>query len=143
MAGEAPPAGRLSVRSRQGVGSGATIISCLHGSQIQEVFPLAACSRLAENSRLGFATVASTSQWASGFSISSNTLGLSPSLYDGRVRPRCTGKERDTESGNDYFGARYYAVQWAGLCRRDRSAKEALPHAKRTIHRHQPDTRIF
>jgi len=22
---------------------------------------------------------------------------------------RCTGKERDTESGNDYFGARYYA----------------------------------
>jgi len=24
-------------------------------------------------------------------------------------RPRYTGKERDTESGNDYFGARYYA----------------------------------
>ena len=22
---------------------------------------------------------------------------------------RSTGKERDTESGNDYFGARYYA----------------------------------
>jgi RHS repeat-associated protein len=22
---------------------------------------------------------------------------------------RCTGKERDSESGNDYFGARYYA----------------------------------
>ena len=78
-------------------------------SQIQEVFPLAACSRLAENSRLGFAPVASTSRWASGFSISSSTLGLSASLYDGRVRPRSTGKERDAESGNDYFGARYYA----------------------------------
>ena len=25
------------------------------------------------------------------------------------VPPRFTGKERDTESGNDYFGARYYA----------------------------------
>jgi RHS repeat-associated protein len=25
------------------------------------------------------------------------------------LRYRCTGKERDTESGNDYFGARYYA----------------------------------
>jgi RHS repeat-associated protein len=24
-------------------------------------------------------------------------------------RYRYTGKERDTESGNDYFGARYYA----------------------------------
>ena len=23
-----------------------------------------------------------------------------------------TGKERDTESGNDYFGARYYGRQW-------------------------------
>ena len=28
-----------------------------------------------------------------------------------------TGKERDTESGNDYFGARYYAAAWAGSCR--------------------------
>jgi len=26
-----------------------------------------------------------------------------------------TGKERDTESGNDYFGARYYASAWDGL----------------------------
>jgi RHS repeat-associated protein len=26
---------------------------------------------------------------------------------------RCTGKERDSESGNDYFGARYYA-SWTG-----------------------------
>jgi RHS repeat-associated protein len=25
------------------------------------------------------------------------------------VTPHFTGKERDTESGNDYFGARYYA----------------------------------
>jgi RHS repeat-associated protein len=80
-------------------------------SQIQEVFPLAACLRLAENSRLGFGPVASTSQWGSGFSISSSTLGLSASLYDGRVRPRSTGKERDTESGNDYFEARYYSSQ--------------------------------
>ena len=29
---------------------------------------------------------------------------------DVRFTPsRSTGKERDTESGNDYFGARYYA----------------------------------
>ncbi len=76
---------------------------------LQEHLPLAASPQLAENSRLGFATDASTLRWASGFSISSNTLGLSASLYDGRVGPRSTGKERDSESGNDYFGARYYA----------------------------------
>jgi hypothetical protein len=30
--------------------------------------------------------------------------------YDGSVQLLCfTGKERDSESGNDYFGARYYA----------------------------------
>ena len=106
MAGE----GRALVRSipaRCGVRRYNHLV--LARSQIQEVFPLAACPRLAENSRLGFGSVASTSQWGSGFSISSNTLGLSASLYDGRVRPRSTGKERDTESGNDYFGARYYA----------------------------------
>jgi ABC-type branched-subunit amino acid transport system substrate-binding protein len=67
-------------------------------SQIQEVFPLAACSRLAENSRLGFAPVASTSQWGFSFSISSSTLGLSASLYDGRVRPRSTRKDREFEA---------------------------------------------
>ncbi len=100
-------------------------------SQIQEVFPLAACSRLAENSRLGFATVASTSQWASGFSISSNTLGLSPSLYDGRVRPRSTGKERDAESGNDYFEARYYSSSMGRFMSPDWSAQEEpVPYAK-------------
>jgi RHS repeat-associated protein len=103
-------------------------------SQIQEVFPLAACPRLAENSRLGFGPVASTSQWASGFSISSNTLGLSASLYDGRVRPRSTGKERDTESGNDYFGARYYANSMGRFMSPDYTGDddgppEAVPYA--------------
>jgi len=32
---------------------------------------------------------------------SSSAASARPSIY--------TGKERDTESGNDYFGARYYA----------------------------------
>jgi RHS repeat-associated protein len=76
---------------------------------LPEHLPLAASPQLAENSRLGFQPVASTSRWGFSFAISSNTLGLSGSLYDGRVRSRSTGKERDAESGNDYFGARYYA----------------------------------
>jgi RHS repeat-associated protein len=48
-------------------------------------------------------------RWASGRVISSTALGMKGSLYDGDVRSRCTGKERDAESGLDYFGARYYA----------------------------------
>ncbi len=35
-------------------------------------------------------------------------LGLQSTAVLNRVGPRSTGKERDTESGNDYFGARYY-----------------------------------
>jgi RHS repeat-associated protein len=70
---------------------------------------LAAIPQLAGNSRQGFGPVASTMHWASGWVISSNTLGLSTSLYDSDAGSRSTGKERDTESGNDYFGARYYS----------------------------------
>jgi len=74
---------------------------------------LAAIPQLAGNSRQGFGLVASTSCRASSWVISSNTLGLSGSLYDGDVRSRCTGKERDTESGLDYFFARYYTSDLA------------------------------
>ena len=70
---------------------------------------LAAIPQLAGNSRQGFGLVGGTMRWASGWVISSNTLGLSTSLYDSDAGSRSTGKERDTESGNDYFGARYYA----------------------------------
>ena len=70
---------------------------------------LAAIPQLAGNSRQGFGLVDGTMRWASGWVISSNTLGIKGSLYDGDAGSRSTGKERDAESGNDYFGARYYA----------------------------------
>jgi RHS repeat-associated protein len=42
-----------------------------------------------------------------------------------------TGKERDAESGNDYFGARYYASSMGRFLSPDWSAKaEPLPYAK-------------
>ena len=42
-----------------------------------------------------------------------------------------TGKERDTESGNDYFGARYYASSMGRFMSPDWSAKVApVPYAK-------------
>jgi RHS repeat-associated protein len=40
---------------------------------------------------------------------STTALGLRGQAELNRVGSRCTGKERDSESGNDYFGARYYA----------------------------------
>jgi trimeric autotransporter adhesin len=44
-----------------------------------------------------------------------------------------TGKERDTESGNDYFGARYYSSAMGRFMSPDWSAKaEPVPYAKLT-----------
>ena len=44
---------------------------------------------------------------------------------------RFTGKERDAESGNDYFGARYYASTMGRFMSPDWSAKaEPVPYAK-------------
>jgi RHS repeat-associated protein len=44
---------------------------------------------------------------------------------------RFTGKERDTESGNDYFGARYYSSAMGRFMSPDWSAKEdPVPYAQ-------------
>lgn len=91
----------------------------------------AAIPQLAGNSRQGFGLVASTSWWASGWVISSNTLGIKGSLYDGGIGSHYTGKERDAESGNDYFGARYYTSTMGRFMSPDWSAKEEpVPYAK-------------
>ena len=66
-------------------------------------------SYVVENSRQGFQLRSSTLRWASSEVKSRTALGMSGTLYDERIRSRCTGKERDTESGLDYFGRRHYA----------------------------------
>lgn len=49
------------------------------------------------------------------------------------TRSRSTGKERDSESGNDYFGARYYSSAMGRFMSPDWSAKiEPVPYAKLT-----------
>jgi len=46
---------------------------------------------------------------------------------------RSTGKERDSESGNDYFGARYYGSSMGRFMSPDWSAKqEPVPYSKLT-----------
>ncbi|HLI76807.1 MAG TPA: RHS repeat-associated core domain-containing protein [Acidobacteriaceae bacterium] len=70
---------------------------------------LAASVLLSENSHQGFEAPTHTLHQGFGFVISHTSLGIISPLYDGDVRSRSTGKERDTESGLDYFKYRMYA----------------------------------
>ena len=70
---------------------------------------LAANALLSEKLHQGFAAPKSTLHQGFSVSISSTPLGIIGPLYDAGTGSRYTGKERDAESGNDYFGARYYA----------------------------------
>ncbi len=73
--------------------------------------PLAAHTRVAENSRLGLKTFSSPSH--QGFAEANPLIapGLAESLCHQGVRSRCSAKERDDESGLDYFLARYYSAR--------------------------------
>jgi len=56
--------------------------------------------------------------------------GFAP-CADDATEHHFTGKERDTESGNDYFGARYYASSMGRFMSPDWSAKvEPVPYSK-------------
>jgi RHS repeat-associated protein len=66
-----------------------------------------------------------------GFVIANPALGMPPMLYDEGLGSRSTGKERDTESGNDYMFARYYNSATGRFLSPDWSAKvEPVPYAK-------------
>jgi RHS repeat-associated protein len=61
---------------------------------------------------------------------STAAIGIRASAQLNRVWPRYTGKERDTESGLDYFGARYYGSNMGRFISPDRAAKpEAVPYS--------------
>ena len=62
---------------------------------------------------------------------STAAIGLRASAQLNRIWPRYTGKERDTESGLDYFGARYFSSNMGRMMSPDWSAKaEPVPYAK-------------
>lgn len=61
---------------------------------------------------------------------STAAIGLRASAQLNRIWPRYTGKERDAESGNDYFEARYYSSAMGRFMSPDWSAKEEpIPYA--------------
>jgi len=60
-----------------------------------------------------------------------NCITTSLTTADNPTEQFFTGKERDTESGNDYFGARYYASSMGRFLSPDWAAKVApVPYAK-------------
>jgi RHS repeat-associated protein len=62
---------------------------------------------------------------------STTALGLRGQAELNRVGSCSTGKERDTESGNDYFDARYYSSAMGRFMSPDWSAKEEpVPYSK-------------
>jgi len=58
-------------------------------------------------------------------------LGMRGQAELNRVGPRSSGKERDSESGNDYFGARYYSSSVGRFMSPDWSVQvEPVPYAE-------------
>jgi RHS repeat-associated protein len=74
----------------------------------EEAIPLLAAGFLAENSHPAHQAENSELQQIIDLANSLNSSGLAASLYDDGIWSRSTGKERDQETGLDYFGARYY-----------------------------------
>jgi RHS repeat-associated protein len=73
-----------------------------------ESIPLLAALPLSRNSHRAHQLSTALLYPGIGFANPNTATGLAASLYDERRRSRTTGKERDSESGLDYFGARYY-----------------------------------
>jgi RHS repeat-associated protein len=92
---------------------------------------LAAMPQLREKPRLGFSSKNLALHQVHEVCNSTTALGLQATLHLERIRSRYTGKERDSESGNDYFGARYYSSAMGRFMSPDWSAKVApVPYAK-------------
>lgn len=64
---------------------------------------------VAEKPHLGVASFALVSHRAESAANPMNAPGIAGCLYDSGPRPCCSGKERDAETGLDYFGARYFS----------------------------------
>jgi RHS repeat-associated protein len=71
------------------------------------VQPLAAHTHVVQNSRLGLDTFKTSLHQEIELRSSLKALEIDASVRQTCVRSRSTGKERDAETGLDYFGARY------------------------------------
>ena len=90
-------------------------------------------TQLRKNSRLGFARKNVAPHQGSAWSNSASALGIREVLLESRGGSRYTGKERDSETNNDDFGARYYSSAFGRWTSPDWSAIPApVPYANLT-----------
>ena len=83
------------------------------------------------NSRRGLQHQSSTLQWSWSPGTTNTVLGFPALVYETSTMSRCTGKERDAESGLDYFGARYYGATMGRWLSPDWGEKPmAIPYAQ-------------
>jgi RHS repeat-associated protein len=90
---------------------------------------LAAIALRNENSRLGVPSKNPALHQGIDASNSTIVLGLQSTAALNRVGSRCTGKERDGESGNDYFEARYYSSAMGRFMSPDWGGASPVPYA--------------
>jgi len=92
---------------------------------------LAAMPQLREKPHLGVPSSNPALHLGHEVCNSTTALGLQAALHLERVQSRSTGKERDTESGNDYFDARYYSSAMGRFMSPDWAAQEEpVPYAQ-------------
>jgi RHS repeat-associated protein len=82
---------------------------------------------VAENSRLGFRVVFAGIHPAIEEVKPNIASGIEAELRRDDIRSRSTGKERDTENGLDYFGARYMSAGQGRFTSVDPSRASATP----------------
>jgi RHS repeat-associated protein len=70
---------------------------------------MAMAAELIENSHQGFERIKAGLCLASMEAKSNTASGMPVCLWQNGIRSRSSGKERDQETGLDYFGARYYS----------------------------------
>jgi len=94
------------------------------------VLPLAALSLFAETSHQGHRPSSTTFRPGTTLAISNTATGMPVCMYDSGTWSCCTGKERDAETGLDYFLARYYSGAQGRFTTPDWSkTPEGVPYA--------------
>lgn len=99
-------------------------------AKTETVLPLAALFPLTENPHLGHPLPTAALYPGITLANSNTASGLRVCLYDSGRRSRSTGKERDAETGLDFFGARYFSGAQGRFTSPDWSAKpQPIPYA--------------
>ena len=87
-----------------------TVLLCLAAFCLPALANVPRASLLSEKPHQGVAGFVLASHWGAAAAKALSAPGLCGCLYDSGRRSRSTGKERDAETGLDYFGARYMSA---------------------------------